>query len=147
MIPAKPIAREPAIKNPQAIRKCGGIMIAEKRLKVTTQIRAVNTPLVTVPPSRAQIISFGPKGGISKSTILPCTLALVREDEVLAKAFCKTAIIIKPGAKNWIKLSKLPSEIRSPTATANTIINKVAVIAGPNSVCTGTFKNRITSLT
>ncbi len=104
-------------------------------------------PLVSVPPSRAHKISPGPNGGNSRSTILPCTLALVSVEEVLANAFCNTAIMIRPGARNWTKLSKLPSGIRSPTATANTIINKVAVITGPNNVCTGTFKNRITSFT
>jgi hypothetical protein len=32
--------------------------------------------------------------------MLPCTLAMTSDEEVLAKAFCTMAIIIRPGARN-----------------------------------------------
>ena len=51
---------------------------------------------VTMPTQRPRVMpaaaspnsnSLGPKGGISKSTILPCTFETTSEDDVLAKAF------------------------------------------------------------
>ena len=42
-------------------------------------------------------------GGISMSTMLPCTLEISSEEEVLAKAFCTIAIMIRPGARNAAK--------------------------------------------
>ena len=47
----------------------------------------------------ASTASAGEIGGISMSTILPWTFEITIEDEVLAKAFCVIAIIIRPGAR------------------------------------------------
>ncbi len=38
-------------------------------------------------------------GGISRSTMLPWTLAIISEDEVLAKAFWAMVIMMRPGTR------------------------------------------------
>jgi hypothetical protein len=44
----------------------------------------------------------GGRGAISRSTMLPCTFMITREEEVLAKAFCASAIITSPAPRNWM---------------------------------------------
>jgi 3-hydroxyacyl-CoA dehydrogenase len=74
---------------------------------------------------------------------LPCTLAMISEDEVLAKALLRIAIITTPGARNvsndtppglcdpfWLKASLKTNSISRLETT------------GANSVCIPTFQNR-----
>lgn len=44
--------------------------------------------------------SSADKGGISTSTMLPCTFEITSELELLAKAFCAIDIMIRPGTRN-----------------------------------------------
>ena len=50
------------------------------------------------------------------STILPCTLAITIDDEVLAKAFWISVIIRMPGAMKVVKSTPITSPRRGPMA-------------------------------
>ena len=62
--------------------------------------RPTTMPRVMPPKTKPLTSSIGDSGGIRMSTMLPWTLAITMEEEVLAKAFCTIAIMIRPGARN-----------------------------------------------
>ena len=63
---------------------------------------AIKTKIPLVIPAKvcARKISNEPNGANNKSIIDPVTLAVIKAEDTLANAFCKTLIIIKPGIKN-----------------------------------------------
>ena len=65
-------------------------------------VAMTRTPLVSPPSAKASVSSPALSGGISTSTIFPCTLAISSDDDVLAKLFWIMAIIIRPGTRNWL---------------------------------------------
>jgi hypothetical protein len=54
---------------------------------------------VTAPSAMPATNSAGESGAISKSAMLPCTLATRSEEDELVKAFCAIAITMRPGAR------------------------------------------------
>ena len=67
---------------------------------------------MTPPKAIPNVSSCAVSGGISVSTMLPCTLAMIIEEEVLAKAFWAIAIITRPGArKSRYAASRLGSAV------------------------------------
>jgi hypothetical protein len=66
--------------------------------------------------------------------MLPCTLEIVIELEVLAKAFCKTVIIKMPGPMKWVKGTPITSPRRGPMAIEKITMNRPAVTRGAKSV-------------
>ena len=102
-------------------------------------------PRVIPPIARPASNSPAASGGIRMSTILPCTFETTSDDEVLAKAFCNTVIITRPGTRN-VRKSTSPARLaRSPTATAKTIMNSIEVMTGAATVCRATLAKRCTS--
>ena len=59
----------------------------------------ITNPRPIPPAKNPTVISKGDRGGISVSTMEPMTFAESMEEEVLAKEFCITVIINKPGAR------------------------------------------------
>ncbi len=45
------------------------------------------SPRITPPAAKPSVSSVADNGGISESTMFPCILAIISDDEVLAKAF------------------------------------------------------------
>jgi nicotinamide riboside kinase len=77
-------------------------------------------------------ISTEPNGANNKSTIDPVTLAVIKADEVFAKAFCKTLIIKRPGIKKEIyEIPLMPADLSiaiENTTTNNNVVTIGAVI-------------------
>ena len=144
-MPAKDIAKAPNIKNPSAIKGLGGRAPLPSTTKTSAVTIPTKNPRVTPAAASPNNNSPGPKGGISKSTILPCTLETTSDDEVLAKAFCKTFIITRPGTRNVTKSISPAKFARSPMATENTIKNNIDVITGAARLCIAIFMKRCTS--
>ena len=91
----------------------------------------------------AAIEAFG-----NVSTILPCTLADAKLDEVFANAFWITVIVKMPGARNVINGTPMTSPRCDPIAIVKIIKNKPALISGAMTVCDQTFiKRRISRRT
>ena len=82
---------------------------------------------------------------MSVSTMLPCTLAITIEDEVLAKAFWITVIIMMPGAMKVVKGTPITSPRRGPMAMEKITMKSPAVTSGARRVCVQTFTKRSTS--
>ena len=78
--------------------------------------------------------------------MLPWTLEITREDEVLAKAFCRIAIMIRPGARNSAKLTLPREETVRPSAKVKIARNSRLVTIGARTVCVETLRKRRTSL-
>lgn len=77
--------------------------------------------------------------------MLPCTLATMIEDEVLAKAFWITDIIRMPGARKAAKPVPCASPRRSPKASQNTSMNSTEVATGASTVWVQMVVKRRTS--
>ena len=92
-----------------------------------------------VNPARS---SPGLSGGISVSTMLPCTFETMIELDVLAKAFWITVIIRMPGARNTAKGTPSISPRCVPIASVKTSMNSTAVATGAASVCVQTLVKR-----
>ncbi len=76
--------------------------------------------------------------------MLPCILAEISEDELLAKPVWITVIIRMPGPMNSTKGRPITSPRPRPSATTNTTTNSPAVISGASTVCCHTdMKRRI----
>jgi hypothetical protein len=78
--------------------------------------------------------------------MLPCTLEMRIEDEVLAKAFWIIAIMMRPGARNSANGTPPTSSTARPSASVKMARNRSVVTAGAATVWVKTFRNRRTSL-
>ena len=95
-----------------------------------------------IPPRiKAKVTSPADKGGNKISTILPCILEIIKDDEVLANAFCMICIAIKPGTKKVVNLCPSTSVLSEPIANVNTVKNNNKVTMGEMTVCCQTLKN------
>ena len=92
------------------------------------------------------VISAGLKGGIKTSTMLPWILAISSDDAVLANEFWAIAIMIRPGARNWLNGTSQVILALPPNARLKIARNKSVVSAGANSVWVATLAKRWTSL-
>ncbi len=72
------------------------------KLKTTIDTTAIIRLLVTAAKIVASVISPGDSGAYKISTILPCILPIIIEEEVCEKACCIICIAISPGARNVI---------------------------------------------
>ena len=77
--------------------------------------------------------------------MLPCTLAITIDDEVLAKAFCTMAIMIRPGARNSANPTPPTWLTARPRARVKIARNSSVVITGASSVWVKTLRKRRTS--
>ena len=77
--------------------------------------------------------------------MLPCTLAITIDEEVLAKAFWITVIIRIPGARKVMKSTPITSPRRGPIAMVKIIRKSPAVTSGASNVWVQTAMNRCTS--
>ena len=114
---------------------------------ITTPTASPTTrPRDTPPAAKPSASSQGLSGGISTSTILPCTLEISSDDEVLAKAFCTIAIMISPGPRNSAKVTPPTDETARPSASVKMARNSSVVISGASTVWVATLTKRRTSL-
>ena len=65
---------------------------------------------------------------------MPCTLAMMIDDEVLAKAFWVIAIITRPGARNCRYASFCWGSVVWPSASAKIARNSSVVTTGATIV-------------
>jgi hypothetical protein len=94
------------------------------------------------PAAKPTTSSPGDRGGISESTMLPCTLAITSEDDVLANAFCVIAIITRPGARNSANEMPPATSTCGPSARTNTARNSSVVTTGAAIVWVWTLVKR-----
>ena len=78
--------------------------------------------------------------------MLPCTLEMTIVEEVLAKAFCTMAIMIRPGARNSAKETPPICCTARPRARVKIARNRSVVTIGASSVWVKTLRKRRTSL-
>ena len=144
------IPTSPSISDPMTAKNsiCSGLIGRMPTTADSTMTVPVPTtsPRVTAPAAYAKVSSPGPRGGIRTSTILPWILPVTIDEEVLAKEFCRIAIITRPGTRNTEKLIPSPISIRRSSASVNTARNIKVVTIGAETVWLITFRNRRTSL-
>ena len=144
IMPRPPIRTEPSSTN--VITQNGFTSPTPKNSQLPSAITtATKAPRAIAPPIYPVTSSAADSGGINVSTILPCTLALARLDDVLAKAFWITVIVKIPGARNVINGTPITSPRCGPIAMVKIIKNSPALISGAITVCDQTFMNRLTS--
>ncbi|MNN21413.1 hypothetical protein D3C81_1347330 [compost metagenome] len=97
--PVIPISSE-AIRPNQTIRATLATPSLAKGRTHRAVTRPTATPRVAAPRVKPTVSSSGLSGGVRKSVAVPMILAWIRLDEALAKAFCRMAIMIRPGATN-----------------------------------------------
>ena len=102
-------------------------------------------PLVIPPKIIAKVTSPGERGGYKMSTIFPWTLEIIKEEVVLAKAFCIICIAISPGTKKVVNLCPNTSDLSEPMAKLNTAKKRSNVTNGETIVWSQTLKNLCTS--
>ena len=85
---------------------------------------------MVMPKVRSKAVS----GGIRVSTMLPCTLAMKIEVEVLANAFWAIAIITRPGARNSRNGTPPTVCTARPRASEKMARNNSVVAIGPKMV-------------
>ena len=77
--------------------------------------------------------------------MLPWILAIISDDDVLAKAFCTIAIVIRPGARNC-RNGRSPIRVSARCmARAKIARNTRVETTGAMTVWVATFQNRQTS--
>ena len=90
--------------------------------------------LVTAAKMIANVISPGDNGAYKMSTIFPCILPIMIEDEVWAKACCIICIAMSPGARNVINGYPNAPPPSFPIANESTIKKSNEVISGEKIV-------------
>ncbi len=108
--------------------------IVTKKLMTTATTTPTTMPRVAPPSAMPRVSSWAVSGGIRVSTMLPCTLAMTIDDEVLAKAFCRIDIINRPGARNSMNGTPATSPRPRPRARVNTARNSSVVTTGARTV-------------
>ena len=81
-----------------------------------------STPRVAAPMENAAASSSGDRGGVRKSGAVPMIFAWISDDDELAKALVKIAIMIRPGATNWANGTPSTVGLALRIATTNTIM-------------------------
>ena len=124
--------------------QCCGAMFM-KGINVSAVTIATRMPRLIAPAMKPMDNSSADRGGIRKSTELPCTLDTRIEEPELAKALFNRPIRIRPGARNSMKGTPATSPRRLPIATAKTVMYSSVVATGAATVCMPTFRKRRTS--
>ncbi len=106
---------------------------------------AIITLLVHAAKFVAKVISAAVKGAYKISTILPCILPIIIDEDEWEKACCITCIAIKPGAKKLMKEKPKTSGLSLPIANVSTNKKSKEVINGEIIVCIATIRNLRTS--
>ena len=91
-------------------------------------------PLVKAAKQMAALKFNAERGGIRKSIICPKTLAIVMDEEELAKEFCTITIAIKPGAINSPNEISGPKDIFLPIASIKIAKKSKAFTTGERRV-------------
>ena len=98
------------------------------------ETKAIMKLLVQAAKLVAKVTSAAVKGAYKMSTIFPCILPIIIDEEEWEKACCITCIAIKPGAKNVIKGNPKTSPLSFPIASESTNKNKRDVTKGDITV-------------
>ena len=96
--------------------------------------KPTTNPLVIPPKMIAKVTSPADRGGYKISTILPCIFDIIKEEVVLAKAFCIICIAINPGTKKVVNLYPKTSDLSEPIAKLNTAKKRSKVTNGETIV-------------
>ena len=86
--------------------------------------------LVTPAKIVANVTSLADNGAYKISTMFPCILPIIIDDEVWEKACCIICIAISPGARKVINGNPKASPLSFPIANESTIRNKIADTRG-----------------
>ena len=109
--------------------------------KITIDIIEINNALVTAAKIIDKLTSPAERGAPTRSTILPITLPINKEEEEWENACWIICIAINPGAKNSINGTPKTLGLSLPIAKEITDKNKIEVTIGPIIVCPNTDKN------
>ena len=90
--------------------------------------------LVTAAKETEIVTSAADKGAYSKSTIFPCILPIIKDEEECEKDCCITCIAIKPGARKIMNETPSTSPLSLPMANDKTNKNKSEEIKGEKIV-------------
>ncbi len=118
----------------KAIRPKLTTCMGTKKARQPATAKPTTMPRITPPAAKPNVSSVADKGGMRESTMLPCTLAMISDDEVLAKAFCAMAMMISPGARNSAKLTPATWRTEPPSARAKTASSSKVVTTGATMV-------------
>ena len=101
--------------------------------------------LVVAARAIADITSAADNGAYKISTMFPCILPIIKDEEEWEKDCCITCIAINPGARKTTKGNPSISDLTFPNATDKTRRNNNEEMIGDKSVCIQTIKNLRTS--
>ena len=103
-------------------------------VKTKIDITAIITLLVTAASDIAKVTSIADKGAYKISTIFPCILLIIKEEDECEKDCWITCIAIKPGAKNVINGTPNTSSLVDPRAKDKTIKKRSEETSGEKIV-------------
>ena len=89
----------------------------------------------------ANVISMAVSGAYKISTILPCILPIIIDDDECENDCCITCIAINPGARKLINENPKTSPLSFPIANERTNKNKSEVTIGEIIVWIATIRN------
>ena len=115
------------------------------KLKTKIEIKAIMKLLVIPAKIIASVISADDNGAYNISTMFPCILPIIIEDDVWENDCWITCIAISPGARNDINGNPKTSFLSFPIAKLRTNKKSKDVINGEKIVWIQTIKNLKTS--
>src|SRR5438132_7877332 len=132
--------------TPAASESSGWGTYGPTKSAAVSQVRPPTSSARVVAAARnAARISPYASGVTSRSTMVPCSFMMNKEDEVLRNALLMIPSMTRPGTRK--RMYGTPSTSRSlpPSDQPKTTKYSAVVISGERMVCPGTRRNRFTS--